>query len=94
MNSLRLRSEAALHCSLWLGGQWPDGVIIQKDVAMSLKRFLAATAGSLASLALLGQSLVAQDPSIYCETEPGTIFSGGVQYLAMTRDSNLSRPKM
>ncbi|MEZ6031865.1 MAG: hypothetical protein R3C17_02140 [Planctomycetaceae bacterium] len=57
---------------------------------MSLKRFLAATAGSLASLAIVGQSLIAQDPSLYSELEPETIFSGGVQYLAMTRDSNLS----
>jgi len=57
---------------------------------MSLKRFLAATVSSLASLALVGQSLFAQDPSLYSNTEPATIFSGGVQYLIMSRDRNLS----
>lgn len=57
---------------------------------MSLKRFLAATFSSLASLAVVGQSLPAQDPGLYCETEPATIFSGGIQYLVMNRDSNLS----
>jgi len=61
-----------------------------KDVVMSLKRFLAATVSSLASLALVGQSLFAQDPSLYSNTEPATIFSGGVQYLIMSRDRNLS----
>ena len=63
-----------------------DGVITQKDVLMSLKRFLAATVGSLA---IAVSSLFAQDPSLYTELEPTTIFSGGAQYLVMNRDSNL-----
>ena len=54
---------------------------------MSLKRFLAAAFGSLA---IAGSSVFAQDPSLYTELEPTTIFSGGVQYLVMNRDSNLS----
>ena len=54
---------------------------------MSLKRFLAATVGSLA---IAGSSLFAQEPSLYTELEPTTIFSGGVQYLVMNRDTNLS----
>ncbi len=54
---------------------------------MSLKRFLAAALGSLA---IAGSSLFGQDPSLYTELEPATIFSGGVQYLVMNRDSNLS----
>ena len=54
---------------------------------MSLKRFLAATVGSLA---IAGSSLFAQEPSLYTELEPTAIFSGGVQYLVMNRDTNLS----
>ena len=54
---------------------------------MSLKRFLAAAAGSLA---IAGSSLFGQDPSLYTELEPTTIFSGGAQYLIMNRDSDLS----
>lgn len=54
---------------------------------MSLKRFLAAAVGSLA---IAGSSLFGQDPSLYTELEPTTIFSGGVQYLVMNRDTNLS----
>ena len=64
-----------------------NGVITQKDVRMSLKRFLAAAVGSLA---IAGSSLFGQDPSLYTELEPTTIFSGGVQYLVMNRDTNLS----
>ena len=61
---------------------------------MSLKRFLAATLGSLASLAIVGQSLFAQDPSLYSEQEPTTLFSRGVQYLVMNRDHNLNSAAM
>ncbi len=54
---------------------------------MSLKRFLAAAVGSLA---IAGSSLFAQDPSLYTELEPTSLFSGGAQYLVMNRDSNVS----
>lgn len=59
---------------------------------MSLKRFVAAIAGSFASLALATQPLHGQDPSLYSETAPATIFSGGAQYLIMSRDTKLSSP--
>lgn len=59
---------------------------------MSLKRFVAAIAGSFATLALSTQPLCAQDQSLYSETAPATIFSGGAQYLIMSRDTKLSSP--
>lgn len=54
---------------------------------MSLARILAAAAGSLA---IAGQTLVAQDQSLYSTYEPSLVLSGGAQYLVMNRDSNLS----
>ena len=57
---------------------------------MSLARILATAAGSFATLAIAAQSLFAQDPGLYSESEPAAIFSGGVQYLMMNRDRNLS----
>ena len=54
---------------------------------MSLKRLLAGVFGSMA---IAGSSMFAQDASLYTELEPTTIFSGGVQYLVMRRDSQLS----
>lgn len=54
---------------------------------MSLKRLLASVFGSMA---IAGSSVFAQDASLYTELEPTTIFSGGVQYLVMRRDSQLS----
>jgi hypothetical protein len=59
---------------------------------MSLKRFVAAIAGSFATLALSAQPLHGQDQSLYSETAPATVFSGGAQYLIMSRDSKLSSP--
>ena len=55
---------------------------------MSLKRFALAVAGSLATLALCTQPAYGQDQSLYSETAPATIFSGGAQYLIMSRDPN------
>lgn len=60
---------------------------LKKDVDMSLKRLLAGVFGSMA---IAGSSMFAQDASLYTELEPTTIFSGGVQYLVMRRDSQLS----
>ena len=57
---------------------------------MSLKRFVAAIAGSFATLALSTQPIYGQDQSLYSETAPATIFSGGAQYLIMSRDTKLS----
>ncbi len=57
---------------------------------MSLKRFVAAVAGSFATMALFTQPLFGQDQSLYSETAPATIFSGGAQYLIMSRDTKLS----
>lgn len=57
---------------------------------MSLKRFVAAVAGSFATLALCTQPPHGQDQSLYSETAPATIFSGGAQYLIMSRDTKLS----
>jgi len=59
---------------------------------MSLKRFVAAVVGSFATLALSTQPLHGQDQSLYSETAPATIFSGGAQYLIMSRDTKLSSP--
>ncbi len=59
---------------------------------MSLKRFVAAVAGSFATLALSTQPLHGQDQSLYSEAVPATIFSGGAQYLIMSRDTKLSSP--
>ena len=57
---------------------------------MSLKRFIVATVGSLAALAISSQALHAQDPTLFSPSEPASIFSGGAQYLVMSRDTKLS----
>ena len=59
---------------------------------MSLKRFVAALASSFATFALSAAPLHAQDYSLYSETAPATVFSGGAQYLIMSRDTKLSSP--